>query len=202
MAEITADPAERRIHRLLLARDPAGLDELTLLLGHKAYRLAQMILGGLGSAQDVEEVVSDALVAAWNRAAEFDPERSTLTNWLLMLTKYAALDRRRALRRQLLDADGEAKVIPLSAAPEPAVLAGEDLFLLSEDQAALHDALRRLPDADRELLIRRYFFEESPAEMARDLGLTRGALDTRLWRARQNLRRLLHEESEVHAHER
>lgn len=202
MAEFAADTIEQRIHRLLLARDPAGLDELTLLLGHKSYRLAQMILGGLGNEQDVEEVVSDALVAAWNRAAEFNPERSTLTNWLLMLTKYAALDRRRALRRQTLDADGEAKVIPLSAAPEPAVAASDELLLLEEDQAALHEALRRLPAADRELLIRRYFFEEALTEMARDLGLTRGALDTRLWRARQNLKRLLNEESEVHAHER
>jgi RNA polymerase sigma-70 factor (ECF subfamily) len=202
MAEFTADPAEQRIHRLLLARDPAGLDELTLLLGHKAHRLAQMILGGLGNEQDVEEVVSDALVAAWNRASEFDPNRSSLTNWLLMLTKYAALDRRRALRRQTLDAGGEAKVIPLSAAPEPAVAASDELVLQGEDQAAVHEALRRLPVADRELLIRRYFFEESLADMARDLGLTRGALDTRLWRARQNLKRLLSRESEVRAHDR
>ena len=196
------NPDEQRIHQLLLARDPAGLDELVNLLSHKAYRLAQLALGGVGTEQDVEEIVSDALVAAWNRATEFDPSRSTLANWLLMLTKYAALDRRRTLRRRSLDADGLARVIPLSSAPEPAVPSSEDLVLEGEDQAAFHEALARLPEADRALMIRRYFFEEPLAEMAQDLGLTRGALDTRLWRARQSLKRLLSNESEVRTHDR
>jgi len=196
------NPDEQRIHQQLLARDPAGLDALVNLLSHKAYRLAQLVLGGTGNEQDVEEVVSDALVEAWNRAAEFDPSRSTLTSWLLMLTKYAALDRRRALRRRSLDGDGLARVIPLAAAPEPVTAGSEDLVLGGEEQAAVHEALRRLPEADRNLIIRRYFFEEPLAEMAQDLGLTRGALDTRLWRARQSLKRMLSNESEVHAHDR
>ncbi|MBP2019588.1 RNA polymerase sigma-70 factor (ECF subfamily) [Symbiobacterium terraclitae] len=193
---------EQTVYRQLLARDPAGLDALVDLVAHKAYRLARMAMGGLGSEQDVEEVVSDALAAAWERVEEFDPGRSTLTNWVLMLTKYAALDRRRALRRHNLDAEGQARVIPLSAAPEPTAPPSEELVLAGEEQATLHAALRRLPEAERNLLIRRYFLGESLAEMARDLGLTRGALDTRLWRARQNLKRLLNEESEVRSHER
>jgi len=194
-----ADLDEQTIHRQLLARDPAGLDALVDQLGHKVYRLVQLVLGGLGNQQDVEEVVSDALAAAWERASEFDPARSTLTNWVLMLAKYAALDRRRALRRQNLDAAGQAKVIPLEAAPEPAAAASEEEVLAEADQAAVHEALRSLPPAERELLVRRYFFEEPLAELARDLGLTRGALDTRLWRARQHLKQLLSEERGVRA---
>jgi len=191
---------EQTIHRLLLARDPTGLDLLVDLVAHKAHRLARMVLGGLGTEQDAEEVVSDVLAAAWDRVAEFDPTRSTLTNWVLMLTKYAALDRRRRLRRRNLDAEGQGRVIPIATVPEPTAPPSDELVLAGEEQAALHAALRRLPEAERELLIRRYFFEEPLADMARDLGLTRGALDTRLWRARQNLRRLLNDESEVHSH--
>ena len=193
---------EQAIHRQLLARDPAGLDALAEMRAHKLYRLAQLALGGLGNEQDVEEVVSDALAAAWARAAEYDPERSSLTSWVLMLAKYAALNRRRALRRRALGPEGQAKIIPLGAEPEPAVPPSDAAVLAEEERARLHAALRRLPPQERELLIRRYFFEESPADMARDLGLTRGALDTRLWRARQNLRRLLSDESEVRTHDR
>lgn len=193
---------EQTVYRHLLARDPAGLDALVDLVAHKAHRLARMVLGGLGTEQDAEEVASDVLAAAWERVAEFDPTRSTLTNWVLMLTKYAALDRRRALRRRTLDAEGQARVIPLSAAPEPTAPPSEELVLVGEEQAALHAALRHLPEAERDLLIRRYFFNESLTDMARDMGLTRGALDTRLWRARQSLKRLLNDESEVRSHER
>ncbi|MBY6276380.1 RNA polymerase sigma factor [Symbiobacterium thermophilum] len=193
---------DRHIHRQLLARDPAGLEALADRLAHKLYRLAQMILGGLGNEQDAEEVVSDALAAAWERAGTFDPQRSSLESWVLMLAKYAALDRRRHLRRRMLGADGEAKIIPLSAAPEPVAPSSDAAALAGEEQARVHAALRRLPPAERELLIRRYFLEEPLTDMARDLGLTRGALDTRLWRARQNLRRLLSDESEVRTHDR
>lgn len=190
---------DEQIHRQLLARDPAGLDALVDLVGHKVYWLVQRVMGNLGTQQDVEEVVSDALAAAWERASEFDPKRSTLTNWVLMLAKYAALDRRRALRRESLDAGGMAKVVPLEAAPEPATAASEDLVMAGEDQTAVHQALRRLPAEERELLVRRYFFEEPLVEMARDLGLSRGALDTRLWRARQHLKQLFGEERGVRA---
>lgn len=197
------DLEEKAIHRQLMSHDPIGLDRLVDLLGHKAYRVAQMALGSIGSAQDVEEVVSDALAAAWERVAEFDPSRSTLTNWVLMLTKYKALDRRRAIRRRSLDGDGQARIIPLTAAPEPAAPdVPEELVLQSEHQAVVHAALQHLPESDRDLLIRRYFFEEPLSEMARDLGLSRGALDTRLWRARQSLKASLYSEREGYAHDR
>lgn len=193
---------EQAVHRQLLNRDPAGLELLVDQLSHKAYHLAQMILGGLGNQQDAEEVVSDAMAAAWERITEFNPARSTLTNWVLMLTKYAALNHRRTLGRRNLDAEGDAKIIPLSAAPEPTTAASDELLLAGEAQAEVHRALQQMPEPERELLIRRYFFEEPLLTMARDLGLTRGALETRLWRARQHLKRLLTNESEVHAHDR
>lgn len=195
-----ADLDEAAIYQQLLAHDPAGLDGLVNLLGHKAYRLAQLVMSGTGNEQDVEEVVSDALAAAWNRAREFHPGRSSLTNWVLMLTKYAALDRRRAIRRRTMDEAGEALVIPLAAAPEPVAPAGDEWILQKERQAEVHAALGKLPSADRDLLIRRYLLEQPLTEIARDLGLTRGALDTRLWRARQSLKALLNDESEVLAH--
>lgn len=197
------DLEAKAIHRQLLSRDPVGLDRLVDLVGHQAYRVAQLALAGVGNEQDIEEAVSDALAAAWERAAEFDPQRSTLTNWVLMLAKYAALNRRRAIRRRSLDGDGQVRVLPLATAPEP-ITPDEpaDLLVQSEDQAAVHAALQHLPEADRHLLIRRYFFEEPVAEMARDLGLSRGALDTRLWRARQSLKALLNSEREGYAHDR
>lgn len=65
--------------------------------------------------------------------------------------------------------------------PESAVLA-------SERRAALLDALRRLPDADREVVAYRYLLELSEAETAAALGVPIGTAKSRVSRAMGRLR--------------
>lgn len=183
------------LQRRLLRRDPAVLDDLTAAYGGQMERLASLVLGPLGTAEDSEEIVSDALVAAWGRAAEFDPSRTALKSWLLMLTKYAALDHRRRLQRRRLTPLGAPRLVPLESVPEPVESSTPESAVLRSDQhAELRRALDRLPESERDLLIRRYLLEEPVAALGDALGLTRSAIDTRLSRARQALRRLLKEE--------
>jgi RNA polymerase sigma-70 factor (ECF subfamily) len=185
------DAQEAALHRRLLERDPTALDLLIEAYSSQVYRIAGLVLGQLGNPQDVEEAAGDAFAAVWERAAEYDPQRSTFKNWVLMLAKYAALNRRRALLRE------EARVIPLEAAVEPSQeITPEDDLIRRDRRDRLRQALARLPEADRELLVRRYFLEQPIVQLARELGLTRAAIDNRLWRARQALRALLTEERE------
>lgn len=189
---------ETALHQRLLARQPAAIDDLTDRHGAQIYHLARRIIGAAGSEQDSEEVAADAVAAAWQRAAEFDPKRSSLGSWMLMLTKYLALDRRHNLLRQRFTAAGEARLVPLAAAPEPvASPTPEQAAIDAEGRRRLHQALGRLPPADRELLERRYFLAQPIGELARELNLSRSALDNRLWRARRALRELLQDAKEV-----
>ncbi|QBS36541.1 hypothetical protein E1B22_00030 [Thermaerobacter sp. FW80] len=55
----------------------------------------------------------------------------------------------------------------------------------------LRMALESLSPAERDLLIRRYWMEEPIERMAREAGISRNAMDSRLWRARQALRKAL-----------
>lgn len=180
------------LHQLVQQRAPGALDKLIDAHLDPVHRLVSLILGTLGSPEDVEEVVADTFTRAWNQASEFDPGRTTLRSWLLMIAKYGALDRRRRLVRQRYTADGEAKVLPLESGPEPiGSTTPEDEAIRRESADRLHLALEQLPPDDRDLLVRRYFFEEPIADMARTLGLTRTAIDNRLWRARQALKHVL-----------
>ncbi|QBS36542.1 hypothetical protein E1B22_00035 [Thermaerobacter sp. FW80] len=81
--------------------DPDAVAEMVRRLGESVLYLARLILGPAGTDADAEEVAADALVAAWQRAAEFDPARGRFRTWVFMLLKYAALDRRRQLKREL-----------------------------------------------------------------------------------------------------
>jgi Sigma-70, region 4 len=58
----------------------------------------------------------------------------------------------------------------------------------SEWQQEFFLALASLPEHDHALMIRRYFKEMSLEELAAQTGLSRQALDTRLWKIRKSLR--------------
>ena len=76
----------------------------------------------------------------------------------------------------------------------------EHLIEQSERREELRLALAVLPELDRQLIYLRYFKFASTEELAAKTGLTRTAVDTRLWRARKNLREALRERA--HEYER
>lgn len=202
--------------------DPDAVAVMVEQLAGPLVYLARLLLGPAGTPADAEEVAADALVAAWQRAAEYDPARGTFRSWVFMLLKYAALNRRRQLERQMrrrgflhtfagsLWPAGSRGELPEAVAPAdvatgaiPAVrqvpsgtanpLTGDpaEVLVRAEEVQRLRAALESLPAAERDLLIRRYWLEESIADMAREEGISRNAMDSRLWRARQALRRAL-----------
>jgi RNA polymerase sigma-70 factor (ECF subfamily) len=180
------------LHLRLQARDPAALDQLFDLYIDPVHWLVGLILGRVGSPEDVEEAVSDTFARAWERAVEFDPARTPLRNWVLMIAKYTALDHRKRLLRKQYTAEGSLRLVPLDRGPEPTQDSTPEEELLRKESAdRLNRALQRLSPGDQELLVRRYFLDEPIAEMAREMGLTRTAIDNRLWRARQALKAAL-----------
>jgi len=76
----------------------------------------------------------------------------------------------------------------------------EHLIEQSERREELRLALAMLPELDRQLIYLRYFKFASTEELAAKTGLTRTAVDTRLWRARKSLREALRERA--HEYER
>ena len=215
-ADLTDDLPPYLIERIRRG-DPDAVAEMVQRLGGPLLYLARLILGPAGTDADAEEVAADALVAAWQRAAEFEPARGRFRTWVFMLLKYAALDRRRQLEREFRRRSGwlrRAGADPgrgPDPAPQPGGLAWSslddgwpsrghtpvspadpaDLVAARDEAVRLRMALESLPLAERDLLIRRYWLEEPIERMAREAGISRNAMDSRLWRARQALRKAL-----------
>ena len=206
----------QRLHN----RDPEALETLISRYSREVFYFIRLVLDGIGVVQDAEECINDLFVAVWQEIDSFDPRRGTLRTWLTMRAKYIALDRRRQLcRRQTYnlqsadenrqwassDSGGGQKAygwggydgdnrITLPPHPESSM---ENLLEQSERREELRQALATLPELDRYLIYQRYFKFASTEELAAKTGLTRHAVDTRLWRARKSLREALKE----HAHE-
>jgi RNA polymerase sigma factor (sigma-70 family) len=149
----------------------------------------------------------------WDDIDSFDPSRGTLRAWLTMRAKYLTLDRRRQLqRRQALavpldrprDAQSGTEMLSDAQPSRHYVADGETLdglLMRHEQQEQLRRALDQLPEIDRLLVYMRYFRLASTEELAARTGLTRRAIDTRLWRARKSLRdtlEMLEERARTH----
>lgn len=80
-------------------RDMHALGEAIDVLGPSVQSLVRRVLSGAGSAEDVEECVSDVFLAAWHNIASYDESRASFRTWLFILAKYKALDLRRKLLR-------------------------------------------------------------------------------------------------------
>ncbi len=186
------DP-EHQLVRGIRQRDSRCLEVLVARYAAELYALVSHILGGLGSAEDAEEIVSDVFVAVWRELDEFDAQRGTLAKWIRMRAKYMALDQRRKRGREL-ETRAEKDV---AALPDQAAEMAEDWL---ERKEGLRRALAELSELDRAIVYRRYFSEQPIREIAEAVGLTQRAVENRLWRARRALREKMtaigHEERE------
>ncbi len=181
------DITPTNVMRSLCDRVP---DALTFLIDqHERVisALVAQILAGVGTAEDVEECVSDVFVAAWRRASQYDPARGTVRTWLLMLAKYQALDMRRQLTPQ------EHLGLDLFAPTADPVV---EAVLSRERQQALVEHIERLEPGVRAVVVRRYLAAMAIPAIAEDLGIARSAVDNRLFRGRRQLRDFLAAEDE------
>jgi RNA polymerase sigma-70 factor, ECF subfamily len=202
---------EQRLIQGLRARNPRILETLIAQYSHELFYFIRLVLEGVGSAQDAEECVNDLFVTVWQDFDSFDSARGSLRTWLTMRAKYIALDRRRHLMRrnpsgalvashladQNINQDfiGADDISREKASMSQRMETSLDTLLEQRERRdEVRRALEQLPDLDRLLVYLRYFQLASIDEIALRTGLSKHAVDTRLWRVRKSLRETLQEQ--------
>lgn len=193
------------LYRELIERNSRALEALIRRYSREMSYFIRLVLDHAGTPQDVEECANDLFIAVWQEIGSYDPARGSLRTWITMRAKYIALDRRRQIQRRqtvsmtLLDngdhsssRDGDGVPIE-SSAIRLAENSMEGLLEQRERREELWQALESLSELDRVLVYMRYFKLASTEEICQKTGLTRHAIDTRLWRARKSLRDALEE---------
>jgi RNA polymerase sigma-70 factor (sigma-E family) len=153
------------------------VDELYAAHYRRLVRLSVLLVRDVETA---EEVVQDSFVAMHGRWRTLrDPEKG-----LAYLRQTVVNRSRSVLRRRGV----EARHTPAAVPDHPG--ADED-SLVAERRREVLDALRALPDRQREVLALRYYLDLSEADIATTLGISRGAVKSHASRGAAALRRLL-----------
>ncbi len=141
--------------------------------------------GEVAAADEILQEVGVAVV----KAADVPETEDRIAPWLYRITVRQALLYRRGLgRRRRLERRFAAGVSPRDVSREPDPL---DWLLADERRRLIREALERLSRKDAEILLLKYTEDVRQRELAERLGVSEGAVESRLHRARERLRREL-----------
>ena len=179
---------DEQIVALYFERDERAIEQTKKKYDRYCHAIAGRILPSL---EDVEECVNDAYLKAWNTIPPQRPD--PLSTYIGMLTRQLSLNRYQENHREkrgggavplLLDELQEC--IPDAAASD------------MSDDICLRDALDRflgaLPQRTRIVFMRRYWYAQSPSQIARSLSMTEQGVNVLLFRTRKKLKQFLEKE--------
>ncbi len=163
--------------------EPAFAELVRRHVDHVYSAALRQLEGDTHRARDVTQVVFGELL----RQASRLQRHPSLGGWLhLTATHLAARTRRTEQRRTRR----EQAALVMSDPPSTAAAAGEDASW-HELRPLLDDALRALPELDRELIVLRFFRGLPFAEVGRPFGIAENSARMRVERALERLRRQL-----------
>jgi RNA polymerase sigma-70 factor (ECF subfamily) len=170
---------------LALSGRQLAFGELVRRHRERVYRLVRSHIGDTDEAVDVTQA---SFIAAFSALKRYDPQRS-FSSWMtrIVINKCHDWRRRRAVRSFFSFA------FPISEAEEVAdnaPLADHALEAEQELQRTMK-AISTLPASLKEPLILRTIEEKSEVETAEILGISKKAVETRLYRARTRLAEIL-----------
>lgn len=176
------------------------------LLGRHRDRLRQMVVvrmaPHLAARVDPSDVVQEALAEAARNLSDYLRERPLpFYPWLrrlawerlVDLARYHVRSRRRSVAREFSPAIclSDESVMSLARRLVDRGSSPSQHLLREEQRRRVRDALGRLDERDREVLVLRYLEQLSTAETSAVIGLSEGAVKSRVLRALVRLRGLL-----------
>ena len=160
-----------------VAGDERALAEIYGQWSSLVYSLA---LRSLGDATDAEDVTQKVFVAAWQGRARFDPDRASLSAWLVGITRHTIADTHEARTRHRMLTDQVASVTADDSVPAPEA----DLA----DRLLIADEMARLDPVPRAVVRLAFFDDLTHLQIAERLGIPVGTVKSHIKRSLSKLR--------------
>jgi RNA polymerase sigma-70 factor (ECF subfamily) len=159
-----------------LRGDPAAFEPLVLKYQRVLFAVAYRLVGDY---EDARDVTQNALVRAFERLDQYDPQRRFFS-WIYRIAVNESLNLRRSRRGH--------DELPATLA----VVGGQPEALARIERGAIvQAAIARLPREYREVVVLRHFAELSYEDIGEATGVPAKTVKSRLFSARQRLQAML-----------
>ncbi|MCX8104021.1 MAG: sigma-70 family RNA polymerase sigma factor [Candidatus Bipolaricaulota bacterium] len=173
--------------RQIAQGDEGAFEKLFRCYAPRIFRFAMSYLNDRSHA---EEVVQETMIAVWKSAKNFH-EQSQVSSWILGIARNKALDRARArerepkLVREKLDRGVSARATP------------EQIAQREVQAERVRAALEKLSPEHREVMLLAFYNDLSYAEIAQILGCPEGTVKSRVFYAKEQLKKILSVDGET-----
>ena len=182
----SSEPSDLALIRLSARGDEGAFHQL---VDRHAKRLFRIALSLAASRSDAEDVLQETLAGAFRNIKGFS-ERSSVKTWLtsILMRQAAKSWHRTRHSRTSLSIDSDQREHRDSGDPSMVIgSANED----TDRRLDLATVLKELSPQHREIIVLREIEQLSYDEIAKTLGMPRGTVESRIHRARLELRRRL-----------
>jgi RNA polymerase sigma-70 factor (ECF subfamily) len=176
---VTDANGDERLVARIAAGDQRAFAEI---VRRHAGRLKALALSFSGAPGEADDIVQETFWSLWRNASRWQPEGPPLSAYLARIAVNRAIDigRRRKVRA-FFGLEDAADVADVGVAADEALVAGSEL-------AAVRRDLQELPARQREAILLAADGATSNGDIAMVMGLTVGAVEQLLVRARRTLR--------------
>ncbi len=188
---MSISPADRALADSDLFQRTASGDHDCLAELHRRYSgvLHATAFRVLNNVRDAEEVVQEAFVQIWEKAAIYDVRRGKPLTWAMTLTRNKAIDRLRRLnRRSRLQQELERESEIMNRMVEADSF---DAAVSHEAQAIVRSAVIQLSEDQRRAIELAFFSGLTQKEIAQQLHQPLGTVKARIRRGMMKLRQIL-----------
>jgi len=148
------------------------------------FGLAKRILN---DEQEAREALQEGFLYIWEKAANYDPEKSRAFSWAVMVFRNKAIDRLRASRRRIKLTDAAAaSPVDYTMGSEPA--RADRAADLADRADVVKKALRALPEEQRRCIEASFFRGLTHHQLAELFGAPLGTIKTNIRRGLLRLR--------------
>ena len=138
-------------------------NQMDLLDSEKIYKefypkVFQYLVNRMGSVEDAEDMAQTVFVKVFTKLETFDATKSSLSTWIFNITRNTLIDHQRFMTLRIHE-----EIPETQADDSPDML---DSLIMEQEQERLADALEKLTQDERDLIILHYYSEYTLLKVA------------------------------------
>lgn len=166
--------------RRVASDEEAAIEELYDRFGSLVYRMAYQ---AMPTRADAEDVVQEVFVRLWRTAGRYDPKRSALVTWVMLLARRHMVDRLRRVQSRVKPGVLDESWSPASDEAESGRNVEQD-----ERFALVMKKIELLPELQQTVVKRAYLGGQTLKQIGLEMGIPLGTIKSALSRALVRLR--------------
>lgn len=127
----------------------------------------------------IDECINDIFLSVWNNSSKFKGDSSNFKFWIASIARFKAIDYYRKSKNSNVVPSEHIELIQSDLV--------EETLILSENKKEVMAYIRTLNPLDQKIIIMRLFLDMKSDEISEKLGISKSAIDSRLFRGKKKL---------------